>query len=212
MRVRSMHQALHRLLWRLHRPKALRRSLQFLRTSAVLFLLTLLAVTPWGFQCAPLPPDADLTPLSPSPGQAVGATRGDFSVSASGQPQYTLPIAVPPGRAGLEPQLALAYGGGRQRGTLGRGFSLQGISSIGRCGSAMAQDGHRRGVALDAGDHLCLGGRRLVELHKDMAGPGGNATEYRMLPDSGARVLGYRRQDAAPARFVRGGTTWRGRS
>jgi hypothetical protein len=179
------------------RLKALRRSLRLFRTGAFLFLLTFLAVMPGGCQCAPSPPDADRTPLPPSPGQAVGATRGDFSVSASGQPQYTLPITVPPGRAGLEPHLALVYSGSRKRSTLGRGFSLQGISAIGRCGSSMAQDGHRRGVALDAGDHFCLEGRRLVELQRNVSGPGGNATEYRTLPDSGARVLGYQPQDAA---------------
>jgi hypothetical protein len=179
------------------RLKSLWRSLRLFRAGAFLFLLLFSIVMPGGCQCAPSPPDADTTPLPPSAGQAVGATLGDFAVSAAGKPQYTLPIVVPPGRAGLTPHLALAYSGGRNRSSLGRGFSLQGISAIGRCGSSMAQDGRRRGVALDAGDHFCLEGRRLVEFQRNVAGPGGNATEYRTRPDSGARVLGYQPHDAA---------------
>ena len=40
---------------------------------------------------------------------AVGSTPGGFSVSPTGAAQYTIPIAAPPGRKGLQPGIALTY-------------------------------------------------------------------------------------------------------
>lgn len=39
----------------------------------------------------------------------VGATPGSHQVTPSGAFTYTIPIAVPPGVAGIEPKLSLAY-------------------------------------------------------------------------------------------------------
>lgn len=54
-------------------------------------------------------------------------------VSSGGQATTSVPIPVPPGIAGMVPNLHLQYVDGGISGHLGVGWSLQGISMITRC-------------------------------------------------------------------------------
>ena len=105
-------------------------------------------------------------PLPASPTVAAGTIPGTFAVAPGGQATYTLPLAVPPGRLGMEPRLAIAYDSSRGEGPLGVGFALEGLSAITRCPSNMAQDGHIRAVRYDSDDKFCLDGLRLVPVPK----------------------------------------------
>src|SRR5262249_401942 len=95
--------------------------------------------------------------ISPGPAPAVttvaaGTIAGSFSVSSAGDAVYTIPLVSVPGRAGIEPRLAIASAGSGD-GILGQGFSLTGISTIHRCPPSLAQgDGEIRGVRYDASD------------------------------------------------------------
>ena len=51
-----------------------------------------------------------------------GVTPGEFSVDASGSANYQMPIAVPPGSAGMQPSLSLAYNSNTGNGLMGVGF------------------------------------------------------------------------------------------
>lgn len=44
-----------------------------------------------------------------SPAHAMFATSGEFLVDEMGGANYTIPIAVPPGTAGMAPSLSLYY-------------------------------------------------------------------------------------------------------
>jgi hypothetical protein len=92
---------------------------------------------------------------------AVGHTVGKFAVSTSGAATYTIPIWVPPGVAGLQPQLALTYNSQNGNGLLGVGWSLSGQSAIARCNLTYAQDGVAGSPQLTASDRFCLDGNRL---------------------------------------------------
>jgi virulence plasmid B protein len=74
-------------------------------------------------------------PLAKAPAAEAGMISGFFALSSSGTASYTIPIAVPPGRQGMEPRLWISYNSGSDIGLLGKGFSLAGLSSIHRCGS-----------------------------------------------------------------------------
>lgn len=82
-----------------------------------------------------------------------------ISVTQSGAPAYSLPIAVPPGIAGMAPNIGLAYGGAGANGPVGYGWSIQGISLIARCPQTRAIDGFVRSVRYSVDDKLCLDGQ-----------------------------------------------------
>ena len=119
-------------------------------------------------QAAPIPFDliGDQTPVSllgqlPAHDPTVGRLAGSAGVSG-GAASYEIPIAVPPGRRGMQPGLSLNYSSRAGNGIAGMGWSLSGLSSLHRCPQTLEQDGQIRAVQLDASDRLCLDGQRLI--------------------------------------------------
>ncbi len=108
----------------------------------------------------------DQTPVSllgqlPAHDATVGRLAGSASVSG-GAASYEIPIAVPPGRRGMQPGVSLNYSSRAGNGIAGMGWSLSGLSSLHRCPQTLEQDAQIRAVQLDASDRLCLDGQRLV--------------------------------------------------
>ena len=118
-----------------------------------------------------------------------------FSVAENGTAQYSVPIEVPPGRAGIEPALTLRYSGTRENDDLGVGWHLDGLSQITRCPQSQALDGTVRAVKNDPADRFCLDGKRLEVVKGIDSGTvgsyGEDGTEYRTLIDSFARIVSY---------------------
>ncbi|MBW8365838.1 MAG: FG-GAP-like repeat-containing protein [Rhizobium sp.] len=127
---------------------------------------------------------------------AVGATPGSHQVSPSGAFTYTIPIAIPPGTAGIEPKLSLSYNSQGGNGLLGMGWSLAGLSVIHRCPKTLVQDGVIGGVNYNANDRYCLDGQRLVAVSGTY---GADATEYRTESESYSRIVSYGSQGSGPA-------------
>lgn len=114
----------------------------------------------------------------------VGALAGEADVSG-GAATYTVPIQLPPGRNGMQPQVSLSYSSRGGNGAAGLGWSLNAGSSIARCAKSAEQDGISRGVSMNFDDRLCLDGQRLV----GVAGTYGQANaEYRTEIESFARI------------------------
>ena len=107
----------------------------------------------------------DPNPVSPIilDHEIVGALEGQASVSG-GAANYRIPIALPPGRAGMQPSVSLNYSSRSGNGIAGLGWSLGVGSSIHRCGQIAAVDGEMNlAVTYDADqDRLCLDGKRLM--------------------------------------------------
>ena len=57
---------------------------------------------------------------------APGRTAATYEVSSTGEASYSIPIAVPPGTAGLTPQLALTYGHRSGTSLAGVGWAITG--------------------------------------------------------------------------------------
>ncbi len=118
----------------------------------------------------------------------AGKIPGEFSVSPSGAAVYRIPIEVPPGVAGMQPQLALSYNSQSGNGIMGVGWSIEGLSAIGRCPKTLATDGVRGAVRLNTEDRFCLDGQRLI----NVAGAYGAAgSEYRTELESFSRITAH---------------------
>jgi RHS repeat-associated protein len=116
-----------------------------------------------------LPPDptAGAEPQVGAP--FVGMLAGELSVSPTGAATYRVPIAIPPGVAGMAPNLSLVYSSQGGDGIAGQGWELAGLSMIHRCPRALTKDGYGRPIVMDdlaqsgPSDGLCLDGQKLFE-------------------------------------------------
>ena len=140
----------------------------------------------------PAPVWADYEPFATSDSPPVhdattGTLPGVAGVSG-GAATYSIPIEVPPGRAGMQPSLSLTYSSRSGNGIAGVGWSLAGLSVIHRCPQTPEQDagGRAVGVSYTTQDRLCLDGQRLVRVSGGLYGQA-NAV-YKTEIDSYARI------------------------
>lgn len=120
----------------------------------------------------------------------AGTLPGALSVSPNGTASYSMALAVPPGTAGMAPQLSLNYSSDSGNGLLGLGWSLGGMTHIHRCGKTIAQDGVNGRISFNSGDRLCLDGQRLVLANTALtdASYWADGAEYRTEIDSFRRI------------------------
>lgn len=93
---------------------------------------------------------------------AVGSMGGSFAVNEMGAATYTIPIDVPQGINGMQPNVALTYNSQSGNGVCGLGFSITGLSTITRIPRTIYYDGTAKGIKYDATDAYALNGQRLL--------------------------------------------------
>jgi len=76
----------------------------------------------------------------------VGAIPGQINVSQSGGAIYNIPIDLPAGTAGVQPQLSLVYNSQGNKGILGWKWDLAGISAITRTGQNLYFDNNTSNI------------------------------------------------------------------
>jgi RHS repeat-associated protein len=152
-------------------------------------------------ECSPNPLSFDeqhpeAPPLPGDPGvDPVGTIPGSFAVTELGAASYSIPIEVPPGRAGMQPELALEYNSNSGDSYAGHGWSVRGLSAITLCNQTSAQNHEVQGVRLDGSDPFCLDGQQLFPM-------GESDVEFRTEFDSFRRILQI--EDAWSGSFYRG--------
>ena len=85
----------------------------------------------------------------------VGAIGGTVDLTALGGASYTIPVKVPEGIGGIQPNLSIVYNSQSGNGLLGWGWNLGGLSAITRVGHTLYHDGYVDGVDFD-GDRFPL--------------------------------------------------------
>lgn len=136
---------------------------------------------------------------TPEASGAIGKIDAQFTVDRNGQSVYSIPIKVPPGVQGMEPQLALEYRSSNNDGIMGVGFALRGLSAIRRCPQNLAQDNNVEPLGHDQDDRFCLDGQRLVAID----GPyGSDGTTYGFEREDYTRVQQQGICNGGPCSFV----------
>lgn len=160
----------------------------------------------------PLPPELLVEPDPVS--DSVAATAAEFRVDESGAATYTIPLYTVPGTAGVAPKLALHYSSQLGEGSpLGKGWSIQGLSSIARCRATREAgdflvngapiDGNPRPVELGFEDRFCLDGQRLVPSTASCPATGGmTGVAYATEIESFQRICAYSSDANGPAFFT----------
>ena len=148
----------------------------------------------------PNPPTRPVTPAASPAAVPVGALPGTFSVTDRGSSSYSIPIVVPPGRAGIQPAFELRYLSGVPNGMLGRGWTLGGMSAISACNRTYALDGRSAPPGnfnpLE-GEPYCLDGQRLIPVAEQNS----QGIEYRTAVDGFAKINAVHVADGAMFEF-----------
>ena len=143
----------------------------------------------------------------PSPGGdsepqvLVGQLSGGANVDNTGAASYNLSLMVPPGTAGMQPTLGIAYNSRAGNGAMGVGFSLSGVSSIARMAPSREYEGFVGGVEFNDDDRLVLDGQRLLLASTNAALYGTDGSEYRTEIESFQRVVLHGEMNSSNAWF-----------
>jgi hypothetical protein len=93
---------------------------------------------------------------------SVGSIAGEFNVSATGAATYDIPIEIPAGINGLQPQISLTYNSQSGNGVAGYGLNISGISLITKVPKDIYHDGTASGVEYGNSAALSIDGQRLI--------------------------------------------------
>lgn len=155
----------------------------------------------------PSSPHSETTPATDQYSEGVGFLGAQFHVDESGAANYTIPIVLPPGTAGVQPEVMLSYNSRSPNGPLGRGWSVGGQSSITRCKKSTEHgdgQGPFAGVNFDeeaSNDAYCIDGQRLLPITSGTDSTlcptslGFNRLSYRLELDTATRVCAYNFSD-----------------
>ncbi len=96
----------------------------------------------------------------------VGTIEGNFSVSPSGAAIYSIPLKLPPGIAGMTPELGLVYNSQAGDGVMGQGWAISGLSSITRTAQTYYYN-DQPGAINFSDDQLMLDGQKIIPIGGD---------------------------------------------
>lgn len=92
----------------------------------------------------------------------VGATNASYAITQNGAATYNIPIMVPPGTAGMVPNLSVAYNSQAGNGNMGVGWNLVGLSAITRIAKTKEIDGTVGTININGDDRFSIDGNRLL--------------------------------------------------
>ncbi|HEX8793942.1 MAG TPA: FG-GAP-like repeat-containing protein, partial [Polyangiaceae bacterium] len=140
-------------------------------------------------------PSQTILPDPPDTASVVNPPLGDakMTVDDRGRAHYHVPIWVPPGRAGIEPELSLDYDSAGGGGLAGEGWSLSGLPWVNRCQNPRSTGNTPRPLSFDTSDSFCLDGEVLVQVADGT---------YRKFHDDHSRILALDADDLGPTSFL----------
>ena len=141
-------------------------------------------------------PDNLLGGLNEETTGVVGAIGGTVDVSTLGAATYTIPIQVPEGIHGIQPNLSIVYNSQSGNNMLGWGWSFTGISAISRGKCTVYHDGGMSGIQFNQNIYN-LDGQRLMlvdDTHFEYS-------EYHTEIDDMSKIVCHRDENHLPDYF-----------
>jgi RHS repeat-associated protein len=121
-------------------------------------------------------------------GTVNGSTVGNLSVSPTGGVTYSVPIDVPPGLNGIQPDISLHYDSQSGNGLAGWGWNVSGVSVITRIPSTKFHDDMIDPVDFDLDDRFSFDGQRLI---LKTGTYGGDGAEYQTESYSNVKITSH---------------------
>lgn len=134
--------------------------------------------------------------------QVTGTLGGGFNINGNGASNYSINIEVPSGTNGSAPQLSISYSSQAGNGFLGKGFNLNGISSITRTAATYQEDGFKGGVNYDQNDRFSIGSSRLMKIGGNANGYYSSGTTYHTEIEAWAKITGLGTSGSGPSSFT----------
>lgn len=146
-----------------------------------------------------IPPSGNQTGGAPNnnEGGVVGTIPGSLSVSPSGAAIYSIPLELPPGLAGMTPELGLAYNSQGGEGLICKGWAIQGISNITLAAATNYYDGESKAIIFPQGGKYLLDGKRMIKVNDEY-----QEQEFRTEIDDIAKIIGYDANNSPPDKFL----------
>lgn len=116
-------------------------------------------------------------PVSGGGMQIADSTPGVAEVQADGSTSYDVPLWVPDGVRGMQPNLSIHYNSNGSLGLLGKRWSIGGLSVITRCNKTPYADSRPGPIDFVNGDEFCLDGQRMQRFSGDLPN---NVGEFRL--------------------------------
>lgn len=120
-----------------------------MRNKYILFLCSLFTTVVSFSQVVIKPSEPNPVPSNEQP---IGKTEGKLDISLTGALVYSIPIQVPVGVNGMEPQVSLVYNSQSNATTVGVGWEIAGLSTISRIPSTLYHDGRINEINFSATD------------------------------------------------------------
>lgn len=121
----------------------------------------------------------------------IGCLAGSASVSLSGNATYSIPVYIPEGIRGMQPNVSINYSSGSGNGLVGYGWNLSAYSAISYDTKNLYNDGIVQPNYVDGGSPYLLDGGRLIPI---------SGTEFRTESESFSKISPD--NAAAPTKFT----------
>ncbi|MGV8095652.1 MAG: FG-GAP-like repeat-containing protein [Mangrovibacterium sp.] len=140
-----------------------------------------------------------INPDSYSINTSLALKSNPINISVSGTPVCKIPIEVPKGINGLQPNLSLNYTGNFIPGIFGTGWNIEGLSMIGRVNQNIYHDDQSNPIKGTLSDRYSLDGNRLIVV----SGTYGTAgSEYRTEREEFSKITAYGSAGQGPQYFI----------
>lgn len=110
-------------------------------------------------------------PLNDIPDKSlyIGEIEINSETTATGGKTYDIPIKLPCGMHGFQPNISVGYNSQRRNAAFGIGWDIEGDSKITRGSHSLYYDGYTQGVTNTQDDAFYLDGNRLLRINENLA-------------------------------------------